>query len=393
MFFSHTIKGQPYNMPLLDAVQEKRIRLLDYETITKDGVRGGQRLVAFGRYAGLAGAIDFCRGLGERLLALGHSTPFLGVSSTYMYPDLAAAFQAVRDCGKRISENGLPDAVSPFTVAVAGRGKVANGSIEVLNQLPVKWVHPFELKDIVANAKGRERTHVVYACVCGPEHVVKRRPGLDPVPVAAESSANPGVGNVARDTTPAPQTAAISSVTAHGPSTSGWSISASSVHTGVHANQAHAHASEGISGSLTPAATTASPRMKMARAGSTGGFSAASSGTPRLPPSLPTTAEAPASGSAFHIGSGDAAADVIDEPEAIPADVHVDEAAFDRFRFRSHPEEFNPVFHIKLAPYCSAIINCVYWEPKFPRLLSNEQVKTLQSEGRLRLVGVEDISW
>jgi hypothetical protein len=38
-------------MALLDSLVEKRIRLIDYETITEDGSRGGSRLVAFGRFA------------------------------------------------------------------------------------------------------------------------------------------------------------------------------------------------------------------------------------------------------------------------------------------------------------------------------------------------------
>ncbi len=44
-------------------VLEKRISLYDYELIL--GERG-ERLVAFGQYAGLAGMIDLLRGLGER---------------------------------------------------------------------------------------------------------------------------------------------------------------------------------------------------------------------------------------------------------------------------------------------------------------------------------------
>jgi alpha-aminoadipic semialdehyde synthase len=36
LFFSHTIKAQPYNMALLDSLVEKRIRLIDYETITEE---------------------------------------------------------------------------------------------------------------------------------------------------------------------------------------------------------------------------------------------------------------------------------------------------------------------------------------------------------------------
>lgn len=63
-FFSHTIKAQPYNMPLLDKLMDLNIRMIDFEKIT----RNGERLVAFGRYAGMAGAFDFIRGVGEYLL-------------------------------------------------------------------------------------------------------------------------------------------------------------------------------------------------------------------------------------------------------------------------------------------------------------------------------------
>jgi alpha-aminoadipic semialdehyde synthase len=51
-FFSHTKKAQPANMPLLDALLEKNIRLVDYECITEGGVMNNKRLVAFGRFAG-----------------------------------------------------------------------------------------------------------------------------------------------------------------------------------------------------------------------------------------------------------------------------------------------------------------------------------------------------
>jgi alpha-aminoadipic semialdehyde synthase len=108
MFFSHTIKAQENNMSMLDDILRKvsfvlfvffsfvcflafffffplsssfspfffsqKIRLIDYELITDQNNR---RLVRFGKFAGYAGMIDTMHGLGDRLLALGHSTPFL----------------------------------------------------------------------------------------------------------------------------------------------------------------------------------------------------------------------------------------------------------------------------------------------------------------------------
>lgn len=54
MFFSHTIKAQEGNMEMLDEILKKKIRLIDYERICGSD---GKRLVAFGRFAGNAGAI------------------------------------------------------------------------------------------------------------------------------------------------------------------------------------------------------------------------------------------------------------------------------------------------------------------------------------------------
>jgi alpha-aminoadipic semialdehyde synthase len=45
VFFSHTIKAQEANMPLLDAALEKNVMLIDYEKIVDSK---NQRLVAFG---------------------------------------------------------------------------------------------------------------------------------------------------------------------------------------------------------------------------------------------------------------------------------------------------------------------------------------------------------
>jgi len=73
-FFSHTIKAQKDNMELLDACLEKNITLIDYEKMCNEN---GNRVVAFGKYAGVVGMIDIMHGLGLRFLALGHHTPFM----------------------------------------------------------------------------------------------------------------------------------------------------------------------------------------------------------------------------------------------------------------------------------------------------------------------------
>ena len=59
----------------------------------------GQRLVAFGKYAGIAGQIDILNGLGLRLLALGHHTPFMHIGPAHNYRNSSHARQAIRDAG------------------------------------------------------------------------------------------------------------------------------------------------------------------------------------------------------------------------------------------------------------------------------------------------------
>lgn len=96
-FFSHTIKAQEANMPLLDAVLERNIRLIDYERMVDDS---DNRVVAFGKYAGVAGMINILHGIGLRLLALGHHTPFMHVGPAHNYRNAGTAKQAIRDAGK-----------------------------------------------------------------------------------------------------------------------------------------------------------------------------------------------------------------------------------------------------------------------------------------------------
>ena len=64
----------------------------------------GQRLVAFGKYAGIAGMIDILNGIGLRLLALGHHTPFMHIGPAHNYRDSHHARQGIRDAGTNSSK-------------------------------------------------------------------------------------------------------------------------------------------------------------------------------------------------------------------------------------------------------------------------------------------------
>jgi alpha-aminoadipic semialdehyde synthase len=131
-FFSHTIKAQSENMPLLNEILKKNIKLVDYECITADGQRGSPRLVAFGQHAGRAGMINALRSLGQRLLYCGSSSPFLNVSSAYMYPDFPAACDAVTQAGKQLASHPFVDpTIGPLTFVFTGSGNVTQGALEV----------------------------------------------------------------------------------------------------------------------------------------------------------------------------------------------------------------------------------------------------------------------
>ena len=162
-FFSHTIKAQSYNMPLLDKLLELKIRMVDFETIREAAKEGcqPQRLVAFGRYAGIAGAFDFIRGVGEYLLEKKYQTPFVYLGSSYMYEDFEAMSDALGRVGKNISISGLPKALSPIVFGVTGTGRCAQGSMEVLEQLPHIKVAPKELRAYLADTSKHNNKQIV----------------------------------------------------------------------------------------------------------------------------------------------------------------------------------------------------------------------------------------
>lgn len=248
VFFSHVIKAQQENMALLDSLLEQNIRMIDYECITEGGKRSSPRLVAFGKYAGNAGMINSFRGLGERLLALGYSTPFLNMHAAYQYNSLDHACSAVRDVGQRLLEVGSPSHFNPLVVTFTGNGNCSQGAQEVFAELGdahefVSWT---ELPALVeAGEKGEIDNRKLYGCVVDADSMV----------------------------------------------------------------------------------------------------------TPKQP------------GAAFNLSE-----------------------------YFEHPERYDPTFHEHIAPYTSVLMNCGYWDARYPRLLTIEQQKQLIDEGRSRLLVVGDVS-
>lgn len=167
MFFSHTIKAQSYNMPLLDTILQKNVRLFDYERIVNtDG-----RMVKFGPYAGFAGMIDTLHGLGLALLTRGYATPFLHLSMSKEYSSLDVARADLREIGEQIRKRGLPGECCPLTIAITGAGSVSNAAQQILHLLPCKYVEVDDLPKIW-NQRTKDHHHIYVVVVRSKDMVV-----------------------------------------------------------------------------------------------------------------------------------------------------------------------------------------------------------------------------
>lgn len=171
LFFSHVIKGQEYNMPMLQYIIDKNVTLLDYEKIADEENR---RLVFFGEYAGNAGMIDTLHGLGKRLKEhYGLDTPFLKVKHAFQYKSVKDAIKHLKVIGKEIEENGLPDKITPLNIFLMGYGHVSHGARLILEALPIEEIPPEELL-----AKQPElKNNKIYLTTFKEKHMVERIDG------------------------------------------------------------------------------------------------------------------------------------------------------------------------------------------------------------------------
>ena len=118
-FFSHTIKKQPYNRKLLQAILQKNIQLLDHETIVKDN---GTRLIGFGRYAGIVGTYNGFRAWGLKF-------------KTWNLPKANTLYEQ-QDLIDELNTLQLPN----IKILLTGDGKVAHGAKEMLDAMHIKQV-------------------------------------------------------------------------------------------------------------------------------------------------------------------------------------------------------------------------------------------------------------
>lgn len=166
IFFSHVIKGQPYNMSMLKKIIDLKCTLIDYECITDESNR---RLIFFGRHAGNAGMINSLWAAGQRFLRLGIETPFLSINQAHTYHSLNEAKHIISEVGFNILKNGLPEKLLPFIIGFTGYGNVSVGAQEICGLLPVKEITPEELLNIRKTDK--YVNNVIYKVVFKEEHI------------------------------------------------------------------------------------------------------------------------------------------------------------------------------------------------------------------------------
>ena len=118
-FFSHTIKQQAHNQKLLKAILEKNIELFDHETIVD---QNNNRLIGFGRYAGIVGAYNGLRAFGTKFELFN-----IPKAHTLSGKDMLIS---------KLKRQILP----PIKIVLTGSGKVASGAEEILNGMKIKQV-------------------------------------------------------------------------------------------------------------------------------------------------------------------------------------------------------------------------------------------------------------
>ncbi|MHA3789142.1 NAD(P)-dependent oxidoreductase [Flavobacterium hauense] len=119
IFFSHTIKKQPHNKKMLQAIIDQEIDLYDHETFVD---ANGKRLIGFGKYAGNVGVYNGFR-------AFGLKYEIFNLPKAETLPDKATLIA-------RLKKQILPS----IKIVLTGHGKVGMGAKEMLDGMKIKEV-------------------------------------------------------------------------------------------------------------------------------------------------------------------------------------------------------------------------------------------------------------
>jgi saccharopine dehydrogenase (NAD+, L-lysine-forming) len=120
-FFSHTIKKQPQNRGLLQEVLKRNITLIDYECMVDEKQN---RIIAFGRWAGIVGAYHAIRMIGAR-------------TGRYRLRQMVDC-KNFSEAQKEFKKLDLP----PLKIVLTGTGRVSKGAAFLLDTIGIKKVDP-----------------------------------------------------------------------------------------------------------------------------------------------------------------------------------------------------------------------------------------------------------
>jgi alpha-aminoadipic semialdehyde synthase len=168
VFFSHTIKGQPHNMPMLKKMMELGCTLIDYERIID---KKGQRLLFFGEQAGQAGMIDTLWAFGQRLNHEKKENPFSSIKQAFQYESLVEAKEEIKKVGWIIHEKGLHPSLVPLVCGFMGYGHVSLGAQDIFDLLPFEEVHPGSISSLFEEKN--YTSSKLYKVVFKEEHLVE----------------------------------------------------------------------------------------------------------------------------------------------------------------------------------------------------------------------------
>ncbi|KAH9461185.1 hypothetical protein Pst134EA_017495 [Puccinia striiformis f. sp. tritici] len=157
LFFSHTHKGQSYNIPLLKRMVKSGDQFIDWELLVNP--QTGAREVSFGRLAGVVGAGESLSGYGLSALKKGFSTPFLNLARPYTFKSTAEFFDGLKLLRSRIVNEGYRGPM--LGVVVTGStGRVGKGIVETLDHAGIVWAENLaQFQDQMASSESSQIHH------------------------------------------------------------------------------------------------------------------------------------------------------------------------------------------------------------------------------------------
>lgn len=150
LFFAHVAKRQPHNREMFREMADRNISLIDYEYLTSEK---GERVVAFGRWAGIVGAYNALR-------ARGIKTNRFRLKPAYQCRDLDEMWAGLR----------LIELKPGLKILLTGTGRVATGALETLSVCNIVQVNPEDFLN--------REFDVPVVCQIGPEHYTRHKNNL-----------------------------------------------------------------------------------------------------------------------------------------------------------------------------------------------------------------------